>query len=166
MELAGKIIGYCAIVVSLLIYQQKSKKGLLFWKVGSDVLWISHYLIIGGYTGAAVSAVALIRSLLFFKRDSSDPKGKVVLLCFLGAAVICTILTWANAFSLLAMAGSMMSVFSFWLGKPKVTRILAFPIALCMLTYGFINGSTAVVVNETLIILSSILGIIRLDRRK
>lgn len=150
----------------MLIYQQKSKKGLLLYKGCSDLLWITHYLIIGGYTGAAVTGVALVREILFFKNDLHDKKGKLVLMCFLCAAAVCAWITWSSIYSLLAMVASMMSVVSFWLGNPRITRILAFPIAGCMLTYGCINGSVAVMINETLIILSSLIGLIRLDRKQ
>ena len=35
-----------------------------------------------------------------------------------------------------------------------------------MLTYGLSNGSTAVLINELLVIGSSVLGYLRLDRKK
>ena len=165
MEWIGRIIGYAAVVCSVLIYQQRSGKGLLKYKASADVLWIIHYLFIGGYTGAAVTGVALVRELVFYKGNRQGRKGWLVLVAFLCAGIVCAIVTWQNVFSLFAMAGSLLSVFSFWLGKPKVSRLLVFPISGCMLTYGIANGSDAILVNEILVILSSILGMVRLDRK-
>lgn len=164
MELIGKIIGYIAIISSMLIYQQKNKKGLLICKGINDTLWICHYSLIGGYTGAAVTCVALIREIIFLKNNNLKHK-KVILFCFLFAAAICTAVTWKNIFSLFALCGSLISVVSFWLGNPKTSRLLAFPISLCMLIYGVSNRSLAVFINEILVMFSSFTGILRIDRK-
>lgn len=113
-----------------------------------------------------MTGVALVREILFFKNDLRDKKGKLVLMCFLCAAAVCGWITWSSIYSLLAMVASMISVVSFWLGNPRITRILAFPTAGCMLIYGYINGSVAVMINESMIILSSLIGLIRLDRKQ
>lgn len=165
MELAGKLIGYIAVVISVLIYQQKTRTGLLLFKGLSDIFWITHYLLLGGYTGAAVTAIALIRTIVFFKSNSRDTNGRIILVCFLCASIVSGILTWGSIFSLFAMLGSMTAIVSFWIGKPNISRILAFPVSVCMLIYGASNGSTAVILNEILVLISSTLGILRHDRK-
>lgn len=165
MMLVGKIAGYIAIVASMLIYQQKTRKSLLICKAVTDALWIIHYFLLGGYTGAAVTSVALARELVFFRSDRRDRKGKYILVCFLCISVVCSVLTWGSVYSVFAMLGSLMSIVSFWVGEPKVSRIMAFPIAICMLIYGVSNGSVAALINEVLVILSSALGIIKHDRK-
>jgi hypothetical protein len=64
------------------------------------------------------------------------------------------------------MLGSMLSIVSFWIGEPKVSRIMAFPISGCMLIYGVSNGSVAVLINEVLVMVSSAIGIMKHDRKK
>lgn len=166
MTLAGKIAGYVAIVASILIYQQKTRKGLLINKAVTDVLWIVHYFLLGGYTGAAVTCVALVREVIFFFGGRNRKNSIWVLIVFLCISALCTVLTWNGIFSIFAMLGAMLSIVSFWIGEPKVSRILAFPISGCMLTYGVSNGSVAVLINEVLVIVSSVIGIWKYDRRK
>lgn len=163
--LAGKIAGYIAIVTSMLIYQQKTRERLLICKAVTDVLWIIHYFVLGGYTGAVVTSVALAREVVFFRTDRRSKIGKPILGCFLCISVVCSILTWGSIFSIFAMLGSLLSIFSFWLGEPKVSRIMAFPISACMLTYGVSNGSVAVLINEVLVMISSAIGILQHDRK-
>ena len=165
MELAGKWIGYTAVILSVLIYQQKTRTGLLLFKGLSDVFWITHYLLLGGYTGAAVTAIALIRTVIFFKNDSRDKKSRIILVCFLFASIVSGILTWSNMFSLFALLGSMIAIVSFWIGNPGISRILVFPISVCMLIYGASNGSSAAIINEILVLISSTLGILRHDQK-
>ena len=165
MKLAASIIGYIAIAVSVLIYQQNTRKKLLICKGLSDVLWISHYILLSAYTGAAVTAVAMLRTLVFLNKDAKDPKNRKWLFVFLGISIISGILTWNGFFSIFAMCGSLIAIVSFYIGDPKLTRILSFPVSVCMLTYGASNGSVAAVINEILVMGSSVLGMLR-NRKK
>lgn len=166
MMLVGKIVGYVAIVASMLIYQQKTRNNLLICKAVTDVLWIIHYFLLGGYTGAIVTCVALVREVVFFRSDRRDKNSKRILVIFLCISVLCTALTWGGIFSIFAILGSMLSIVSFWVGEPKVSRIMAFPISGCMLIYGVSNGSMAVLINEVLVMASSLIGILKHDRKK
>ena len=166
MMLVGKIAGYIAIVASVLIYQQKTRKNLLISKAVTDVLWIIHYFLMGGYTGAAVTCVALVREVVFFRSDWRNKNSKLILVVFLCISAVCTALTWDGVFSIFAMLCSMLSIVSFWIGEPKVSRIMAFPISGCMLIYGVANGSVAVLINEVLVMISSVIGILQHDRKK
>lgn len=166
MILVGKIAGYIAIVASMLIYQQKTRKSLLICKAVTDVLWILHYFLLGGYTGAIVTCVALVREIVFFRSDRQAKNSKRILLIFLCVSAVCTALTWGGAISIFAMLGSMLSIVSFWVGEPRVSRIMAFPISGCMLIYGVANGSVAVLINEVLVMVSSVIGILKHDRKK
>ena len=165
METPGKIIGYVAVVVTAIIYQQKNRSSLLLWKAISDVLWICHYFLIGGFTGAAVTCVALVREIVFFKCDRRSKTGVVALVVFLCISVASSFLTWGSVFSIFAMFGSLISIVSFWIGEPKLSRILAFPISGCMLTYGLSNGSMAVLINEVLVMTSSTIALLH-NRKK
>lgn len=166
MLLVGKIAGYIAIVASMLIYQQKTRRNLLICKAVTDVLWIVHYFLLGAYTGAAVTCVALVREVVFFRSDRRGKTGKRILVCFLCISVLCSAITWGSIFSVFMMLGSLLSIVSFWIGEPKVSRIMAFPISGCMLIYGVSNGSVAVLINEVLVMVSSAIGILKQDRKK
>ena len=166
MMLVGEIAGYIAIVASVLIYHQKTRKNLLISKAVTDVLWIIHYFLMGGYTGAAVTCVALVREVVFFRSDWRNKNSKLILVVSLCISAVCTALTWDGVFSIFAMLCSMLSIVSFWIGEPKVSRIMAFPISGCMLIYGVANGSVAVLINEVLVMISSVIGILQHDRKK
>lgn len=163
MEIIREIIGAVAIATSVLIYQQKDRRRLLLCKGVTDVLWIGHYLMLGGYTGAAVTGISLVRGIVLY---NAKTKNRFILLCFMAASVICTAITWNDAYSLFPAAASLTSVFSFWLGIPKISRIMSFPISACMLTYGVHNGSVTVMINEILVMLSSALGLLFVDRNR
>ena len=165
MDIVAEIIGCIAIAISVLIYQQKTEKNLLWCKGISDALWIIHYIIIGGYTGAAISGVALIRGIVLSFNAHRGIKSKRVLLLFLLASLVFTAITWHSVFSIFPAVASVLAVISFWIGNPKILRIMSFPISACMMTYAIHNGSVSVIISESLVVLSSCLGLLTKDRK-
>ena len=166
MDVAAEIIGCIAIIASVLIFQQKTEKGILLNKGLTDALWITHYIIIGGYTGAAISGLGVIRGIVLSFNARRGIKSKRVLLLFLLVSILCTAITWQGMFSIFPAIASFLSVISFWIGNPKILRIMSFPISACMMTYGVYNGSAAAVINEVLVMASSLIGILKYDRKK
>ena len=110
MDIVAEIIGCIAIAISVLIYQQKTEKNLLWCKGISDALWIIHYIIIGGYTGAAISGVALIRGIVLSFYARRGIKSKRILLLFLLASLVCTAITWQGVFSIFPAIASLLAV--------------------------------------------------------
>ena len=164
MKLFADILGGVGIIIAILLYQQKKRESLLAYKLTLDLIWLVHYVLIGAYSGAAVAAIAAFREIIFVKRDPKKSGSIIWLPIFISVAILTTVLTWKNAFSLFTMFASCIAVISFFIGNPKLSRILAFPVCGCMLTYDVACRSVAGVVNETVAILSSFVGIIRLDR--
>ena len=166
MDIVAEIIGFIAILASALIYQQKTEKGILLSKGLTDALWITHYIIIGGYTGAAISGLGVIRGIVLSLNARCGIKSKRVLLLFLLVSLLCTAITWQGMFSIFPAIASFLAVINFWIGNPKILRIMSFPISACMLTYGAYNGTAAVVINEVVVVASSLIGILKYDRKK
>ncbi len=164
MKLIANILGGVGIFISILLYQQKKREKLLAHKLILDSIWVVHYCLIGAYSGAAVAAIAALRGIVFIKRDPKKAGGIIWLPIFIAVAIISTALTWKDVFSLFTLAASCIAVVSFFIGNPRLSRILALPVAACMLTYDVASGSIMGIVNESFIITSSVVGMIRLDR--
>ena len=158
-----QVIGYIGILMNLIIYQQKTRVGILSCKLISDVVWAVHYLALGAMAGFAIAAIGIVREIVFIKVDKKSRLGRTFLVVFIIAALVAAALTWRDFSSILPSVASVTSVVGFFLSIPSLSRILSFPISLCMGIYSFTNGSTAGVINEILTVLSSIIGILRLD---
>lgn len=165
MKIIADILGICGICVSVILYQQKKRESLLMYKLLLDLIWLLHYCLIGAYSGAAVAAIAAFREIVFVKRDPKKQGSIIWLPIFISVAVISTVLTWRNAFSLFTLLASCIAVVSFFIAKPRLSRILAIPVCACMLTYDVACRSVAGIVNESFAIASSVIGMIRLDRQ-
>ena len=166
MKIASDIFGAVGILFTVILYQQKSRKSLLVYKLIIDVIWIGHYAFIEAYSGAVVCVIAALRELVFVKRDPKNKKGIVWLPIFIAVAVISTAFTWNNAFSILTCLASCIAVVSFFIGKPWLSRILVFPISTCMLIYDISFLSIPGIANECFAMTSSAVGIIVHDLKK
>ena len=166
MIIASYVFGILGVLCSVVIYQQKSRKNLLISKLVSDVIWFLHYFFLGAYSGAAIAAIGMIRELVFVNRDKKWGRSLLWLPIFIVISIICTIFTWKNLFCIFTCIASILSVISFYIGIPKVSRILSFPISGCMLTYDIANLSIAGIVNEIMSLTSSLIGYIRHDRKQ
>lgn len=165
MKLISDIFGIIGILLTVILYQQKNRKSLLVYKLIIDVVWIGHYAFIGAYSGAVVCVIAALREFIFVKRDPRSKKGIIWLPIFILIAIISTVFTWNNAFSILTCLASCIAVVSFFIGKPRLSRIFVFPISTCMLVYDIACGSVAGIVNECFAMSSSAVGIILHDRK-
>ena len=163
MIVLSNVVGLLGILSTVVIYQQKTRAGLLVSKLVSDVIWFFQYAILGAWSGAAISIIAIIREFIFINRHKKWTKTPAWLVVFLILSVICGIITWKNFYSVFPCIASALAVIGFWIGNPKLSRFLSYPISICMLTYDISNLAYMAIANEVLTIGSSVVGNIRYD---
>ena len=162
-EIVGMILGGLGIAANAIIFQQKTGKRLLVWKLISDVLWASYYVALGGYSGAAIALIGILRESIFLNQGKRWADSKLWLLLFAGLSVASAALTWQSAMSILPAVASLLSVFGFWRARPMLSRALAYPISGCMLTYDIValgRGGVMGIVNESITLASTTFALI------
>ena len=132
MEIAAGIFGALGIVVNLMIYQQTTSRRVLLFKLLSDVVWAVQYLLLGAYTGFGIACIAVLRESVFYRVNRKSRTGVAFLSLFTLTSLLCAVFTWSSAASLLPAAASVISVFGFYFAIPRLSRMLALPISLCM----------------------------------
>ena len=157
----AQIFGILGIGTNMLIYFQKDGNKLLLFKLITDMLWTVNFLLLGAYSGAAVTFIAIIRGCVFLKQNKNNSKSQVLLLIFVFLSMISSVVTWKNAFSLLPATASIIAVYGFWKSNPKLSRILVIIISAFMLTYEIANCLTMSIINESLTVIAAIIAIIK-----
>lgn len=158
------IFGVAGIALNFLIYQQKTGKKLLLLKLVSDILWCIHYYLLGAYAGACVALIGALRETTFINVDKKSKAGPMFLGFFCLLSVISAVVTWKSIFSLLPSVASVLSVISFYIANPGISRIMSFPISACMFSYSLVSGSYSGIANEIITVISSIAGMIRMRK--
>ena len=166
MRIAATLIGAAGIGANALIYQQKTGKKLLLYKLLSDLLWAIHYLLFGGYGGFVISCIGVVRESIFLHQRFRWARSKGWLLLFVALGVGSAALTRKTPMNLLPAIASVISVFGFWRNQPTLSQLLAFPISFCMLTYDCYVSSYMGIVNEVMTLLSATVAVVRLLKEK
>lgn len=167
MELIGQIVGVFGIIANVIVFQSKDRKTLLICKLISDIIWVAHFAMIGAFSGAAICCVALVRELVFMQREKRKWANHIIWpIFFITCSVVSTFFTWKGPISILPTMASAMCVIGYWIARPRLSRIIAFPSGAAMIIYDIFSGSISGIINETVIIISVIIGMIRLDLKK
>ncbi len=162
IEILAQIFGCGAMVSLFLVYQQKSRKGMLFAKLSADIFWVIHYLCLSGYAGMIPNAVGILRECVFVSRKSKRWASwivwPIVFILLNWGLGVWTFRSWYN---LLPITASTFVTVSLWMDNPKRTKWMSIPISAAFLTYDLFVGSYVGVVNESLAIFSILLFFVK-----
>lgn len=166
MRIAAQIIGYIAVAENLLIYISNRRERILLFKFISDALWLVNYLLMGGFTGAALNGIAMTREAVFSVRDRYKwAESKWIPALFLALTWLSPAIEWIKADGfiwqpLLPAFGSMIFVIGFYIRNTRMTKITSlFGNALWM-TYAILLSNWAGMTGNILMLISALIGIV------
>ena len=160
MFVLSMIFGGLGVLANVMIYQQRTGKRLLVYKLISDGLWALHYLTLGAFSAVTIAFIGIVRESVFLNRGKRWADTKLWLLLFALLSVLSAALTWSSYLSILPASASLLSVFGFWQAKPKLSKLLAYPICACMLTYDVCVSSYMGIVNEAFTLVSTTVAVV------
>jgi len=141
-QLIGQAIGVLAMIESFFIFQVTDRRKMVLLKLLDDVLWIIHFVLIGGYTGALTTTVAIFREIIFYFRG--EKKWASIPLWAVGFSIVfaaCAPLSWTGIFSIFPATASVISTWVFWMKKTETAKLLQVPSAVCTLVYTLVYSS-------------------------
>ena len=156
-------LGVLGIITTFMVYQQKERKRMLIWKLITDLVWILHYYLLGGYSACAITVVAIFRSIVFMNDDKKWAQGKKWLYIFLAASLVMSALAWQGPITLLTLFSSLISIVAYWMPNTGMTRFITLPAAVLYLVYTILCKSKEGFICELFLITSTIVGIFRHD---
>ena len=163
MRFLVNLFGILGILTTVVIYQQKDNQRMLVWKLISDLCWVLHYLALGANSVAVVTIVAIMRSVVLLCRRHRWAQSRAWLAVFMISSFVLSVLAYKDWTSLLTMFGSQACIVAYWIGRPKITRVVSMPVALMFLVNVTLNGSFWGMLCESFLLASAIVGFIRHD---
>ena len=165
MNTIGQIFGWIAVALTVLSYQLKTQRQLLWANTLSTLSLSISYLFLGAYTGMALNAFGLFRNLVYFNRERQLfahpiwPYGIALGMAALG------VLSWQGPLSLLAIvAMAVNAVFMSFKNVQHLRFSILFTSAL-MIAYNLCFSAYGPAFNEALSIVSSVVGLIRYRKK-
>lgn len=158
--------GGLGVIANMLIYWQKNGQRLLIFKLISDVIWAIHYLLLNAHAAATIAVIGIFREFVFYNKGKKWAKSKLWLVFFVALSIVLALITQKSIYAFLPATASVLSVICFWQKNPALSRIMVYPISLCMLIYDLTCQSYAGIVNEAFTMLSTTFALIHLTKLK
>ena len=156
-------IGFIAAFIFIISFQIKSNKTLFVFQAIGSALFCLQFFLMDQLTGSFSLILSLSRNVILTQYEKASWarwKGWVWILCALSVTI--TIFTWKGPISLLPFAAFVASTITYWTNNARYIR-LGNLVCACpsWLTYDIIVGSWGGVLNESVMMLSIIISIIR-----
>ncbi|MBR2354613.1 MAG: YgjV family protein [Clostridia bacterium] len=166
MEILGQIIGIIATGITALSYQTNTKKSLLIVQTSATVCTCLSYLFLEASSGFALNIVCILRNLCFyFQKEGKKP-------IYISTAVISMIMaylgmiSWQGLISLFIILALILNTFFLSLGKPQILRYSILMTSTMVMVYNIYIFSIGGIVNESIAIVSSVIGILRFRKAR
>ncbi len=166
LRTVGQIIGFAASAAMIFSFQLKKQKTLvMFWLI-SSVLFVTHYGMLGEWSGMAMESVLLLRNLLQYSQKPWVSKKWVLYLLLVLIAGL-TALLWKNIFSLFPAIALTVSTLSLWTNDIiKIKKAQLLGTSPAWMVYNIRIGSWAGILCEALDMGSVVLYFFRARREK
>ena len=167
-EIIAQIFSASAYLLFLFCYHGKSMKSILTVKLTADVLGTTGYLLLGAYSGMAMTIIAAVREIIYLNNDKKLFKHRIWMFIFMFISLSSAVITWKSFYSILPAAAGAISTYSLWQKNVKVARIIALLINILLFTYNLFVCSYAGMIGEMLgfISVTSALLVHKKNRKK
>lgn len=156
-------IGFVSTGLSLISFQQKSRKRILGFQMMASLTFSLHLILLGAVTGGVLDFISFIRTLIFSNNEKKWASSPLWMYAFLAFFIVSGIVTWSDWTSSLAIVATLMQTISLWMKKPFRIRIISLCSAPLWFAYNMINMSYSGMVMESIAATSIVISIIRND---
>ena len=160
-ELLGQIFGLIGVGFTLLTYQMNSNKKILLVLGCGTICFCLNYLLLGAYPGFVLNALALLRNLAYYHRDKKPFSSRFVPIIFAVLMALGGLLSWQGWYSILVIVALVLNTLAVGAGRPNLLRKSILITSPMVLIYNCIVLSIGGILNESVAILSSIVGLLR-----
>ena len=160
---ASQIIGFLAVALFLLSYQQKKRKNIIAFNVVSRILYIVQYILLGAFEGAVLDILGAISSVIATKKDKGFIK-KYLKFVVIGIDLIIVaagLLLYENVFSLLPIAGVLLHTTAFWISDERIIRRVSLLGSPFWFVYNFASKAYGSAVGDVLTMVSIVVAMIK-----
>jgi membrane-associated HD superfamily phosphohydrolase len=160
-------IGFIALILTIISFQQKQRNGILKIQVFSSSLYSIHFFLLNALAGAIMNFITIFRSYIFHQKTSKKwANKKIWLYTFLAIIITSSYFTWQNIYSILPAIALFIGTIAYWQKDAKKVRAISLFSRPFWLIYNILVLSIPGIIVEILILTSTIIGIIRLDLEK
>ena len=159
-------LGFIGLIIQVLSVQSKAYKKVIFMTITAEFVFGDQLFLLGAFTGAITNFGACVANFIYYLCIKNGKKTTVFQVIFGIVFVALGIFTWEGILSLLVIIAKVISTVSYGIKHTKTIRICKLISMPLWLVYDAISGTIGGAINDILVIVSAIVGIIRLDKAK
>ena len=173
MEIVAQAFGIVGMIFNILVFQQKTQRGVLIGQFFAALTFSVNYFLLGAVVGGMLNLVGAFRSIIFLFKEKTRANSIAWLIFFIFAFGVSYPLTFLAfdteptakniIIEFLPVIAMVIATISLRLGSAKAVRSLSLISSPMWLTYNCFSGSVGAIASEILNLISIIVGIIRLD---
>ena len=173
MEVAAQVFGILAFIVSIVSFQLKTYRQILWAQTLCALLFAVHFYLLtrcgqtDAVTGMALNAVCAFRDvvLLITEKKRTQQLTRILAIVFSLAVVLIGVLTWSSPVSLLFIIAMVLNTVALSIPEPNTVRIFIMISAPFACAYDVLNQSIGGTVNEVVSFLSALTAFLRYRRK-
>ena len=159
-------IGFIGMFLSVISFQSKSYQKIIWIRVLSEFVFALQYFLLGAYTGMATNLTSCVTNSIYRERVKRKKSTLGFQIAFAILFAVIGILSWHGPISMLVILAKILSTVANGNSRPKMIRTLNLIINPLWLVYDIVVFSLAGVLSDAFTILSLIIAMSRLDRKK
>ncbi len=165
LEYIGQGFGVLAVILGFISYQMKEHKKLLFLQITTCAVFCIHYGLIGAAAGLALNMVGVVRNVVYAHRDKKIFSSPVYTYVFAALMAVAGAFSWQGWESILMISGLIINTFGMSFKDPQNIRKSILVSSPLVLLYDILVLSIGGAVYESIVIISSVIGIIKFKNR-
>lgn len=159
----AQIIGFFGVIVIVIGMQQKQYKHLVICKITNEFVSAIHYFLLGGYTGMLINFASCFTNGFYYFRIKHKKSTLPFQILFGTMFVVLGALSWHGPISIFVVLAKLISSVSLGINNPRIIRFLNLISNPCWLIYNIYMGSIPGIVGDSMVILSVLTAVVRLD---
>lgn len=176
MDIIAQAIGIVAMIFNILSFQQKTDKGVIGLQLFGGLLFSINFFMLGAYGGGMLNVVCVIRAIVFLNKKKFNTSSPVWLAVFVAAYIASYIMSFTVfgteptvfhfILECLPVIGLTCTTIAFRHTDAGIIRRYGFVCSIMWLIYNIAVMSIGAIFCEAFSIVSIIIGMLRLDRKK
>lgn len=158
--------GVMATILRVIEFQMKKRSLSITFAMSSVACWVVYFIMQGDFVTSLTNAVCILQAIVFLQRGKYKwADSKFWLFFFVSFQVTIGIIFWQTWKNIFPLIGSMLEVTAYFITNRKAYRILGVTFALFFVLNSAFNLYYVSLVNDVSVCISSIIAIIRYDRK-
>ena len=158
----AQAIGFVAMGIAIYSFQAKHRVTMLAMQTVSNLLWMTHYLMLGSMSAVFANLIGTARNVIYgFRGKYKFADSKIVPAISILVFLFTGIMTYETPFDILPTFAMVCASIAFFIKDEKMIRYISVFIALPWLVFGIYAGSIASIVSDGSTLISIIIAIFR-----